>query len=171
MIILLCAFFCLLVGYMTKLDFKVEDVMNTVVITIEAAQTIKQAAKIMKHWAVSSLVVMKKKNLQGIITENDLVSRVMAEGQDPEETSIESVMSQPVIVVKSNQNLESAVKVFLSHRIKKLPVLGGELGKELVGILSLTDVAMICPDLFSTIRLLAEKQPVSVQKNVDFYIC
>jgi CBS domain-containing protein len=164
------AFWLLLVEYMTKLDFKVEDVMNTVVITIEADQTIKQAAKIMKHWSVSSIVVMKKKKLQGIITEKDLVTRVMAEGKDPDQTSIESVMSQPVLVVKSKQNLETAVKVFVSQGIKKLPVLGGELDKELVGILSLTDVAMICPDLFSTIRVLAEKQPVSVQKNVDFYI-
>jgi CBS domain-containing protein len=124
----------------------------------------------MKHWSVSSLVVMKKK-LQGIITEKDLVTRVIAEGQDPDQTSIESVMSQPVIAVKSNQSLESAIKVLVSQGIKKLPVLGGELGKDLVGILSLTDMALIYPDLFSTIRALAEKQPVSVQKNVDSYIC
>lgn len=156
---------------MTKLDFKVEDIINTVVITVETDQTIKQAAKIMKHWSVSSLVVMKKKKLQGIITEKDLVTRVISEGQDPDQTSIESVMSQPVIAVKSNQSLESAIKVLVSQGIKKLPVLGGELGKDLVGILSLTDMALIYPDLFSTIRALAEKQPVSVQKNVDFYIC
>jgi CBS domain-containing protein len=156
---------------MTKLDFKVEDVMNTVVITIDADQTIKQAAMIMKYWAVSSIVVMKKKKLQGIITEKDLVTRVMAEGQDPERTKIRAVMSQPVIAVKSNQNLETAIRVLLSHGIKKLPVLGGKLGKDIVGMLSLTDVAMICPDLFSTIRVLADQQSMTVQKNIDFYVC
>jgi CBS domain-containing protein len=156
---------------MTKLDYKVKDVMNTVVITIEADQTIKQAAKIMKYWAVSCLVVMKKKKLQGIITENDLVSRVIAEGQDPDKTSIESVMSHPVIVIKSNQNLESAVKILSSHKIKKLPVLGGVRGKELVGVLSLTDVAMMYPTIYASMKKLQETQQSPLENNMDFHMC
>jgi CBS domain-containing protein len=153
---------------MTKLDYKVEDVMNTIVITIEADQTIKQAAKIMKHWAVSSLIVMKKKKLQGIITENDLVLRVIAEGQDPEKTSIESVMSHPVIIIKSNQSLEAAVKVLASHKIKKLPVFGGKRGKELVGVLSLTDVAMKYPAIYASMKNLQETQQPPLDNYIDF---
>ena len=67
-----------------KMSYKVEDVMKTSVITIDIDRTARQAAKMMNYKGVSSLVVTKKKKLQGIITEKDLVARIIAKGVDPE---------------------------------------------------------------------------------------
>jgi signal-transduction protein with cAMP-binding, CBS, and nucleotidyltransferase domain len=59
----------------------------------------------------------------------------------------------------------------LMQGIKRLPVLGGELGGDFVGILSLTDVAMLYPALYATMKQLQESQLMPVEKGVDFYIC
>jgi len=77
------------------MSYTIEDVMKTSVITIDAHQSARQAAKMMNYKGVSSLVVTNKK-LQGIVTEKDLVTRIMATGTDPEKIEIREIMSQPV---------------------------------------------------------------------------
>jgi len=153
------------------MSMKVEDVMHSNVVTIDGKYTARQAAKMMDYRGVSSLVVVSKKKLSGIITEKDLCTRVVAKGMNPENVKVEEIMTQPVVIVKPDSLLESAIQVMLLQGIKKLPVLGGEFGEDLVGILSLTDVAMMYPAMYASIKKLQESQPLPVEKNVDFYIC
>lgn len=152
------------------MSLKVEDVMRMVVITIDSSYTARQAAKMMDHRGVSSLVVTSKKKLVGIVTEKDLCTRVVAKGEDPEHVKVKDIMSQPVVVVKPDALLEGAIQVMLVQGIKKLPVLGGELGEDLIGILSLTDVVMLYPALYATMKQLQESQSLILEKDVDFYI-
>jgi len=152
------------------MSLKVEDVMRSSVVTIEGSYTVRQAAKMMDYRGVSSLVVTSKKKLAGIVTEKDLCTRVVAKGEDPGSVKVKDIMSQPVIVVKPDALLESAIQVMLVQGIKKLPVLGGEFGEDLVGILSLTDVVMLYPALYATMKQLQERQPPVLEKGVDFYI-
>ncbi|MCX6655678.1 MAG: CBS domain-containing protein, partial [Candidatus Bathyarchaeota archaeon] len=97
--------------------------------------------------------------------------RVMAKGRDAEKVKVIEIMSQPVIIVRPDMSLENAVQVMLMQGIKKLPVLGGEFGEDLVGILSLTDVAMLYPAIYATMKQLQEIQPLPLEKGIDFYIC
>ena len=152
------------------MSLKVEDVMRASVVTIEGSYTARQAAKMMDSRGVSSLVVLSKKRLTGIVTEKDLCTRVVAKGENPEKVKVLDIMTQPVFVVKADALLESAIQVMLVQGIKKLPVLGGELGEDLVGILSLTDVAMLYPALYATMKQLQESQQTVLEKGVDFYI-
>ncbi len=152
------------------MSLKVEDVMRASVVTIEGSYTARQAAKMMDSRGVSSLVVLSKKRLAGIVTEKDLCTRVVAKGENPEKVKVLDIMTLPVFVVKADALLESAIQVMLVQGIKKLPVLGGELGEDLVGILSLTDVAMLYPALYATMKQLQESQQTVLEKGVDFYI-
>lgn len=152
------------------MSLKVEDVMRPNVVTIEGRYTARQAAKMMEYRGVSSLVVVAKKRLAGIVTEKDLCSRVVAKGENPEKIRVGDIMTQPVVIVRPDSPLESAVQVMLVQGIKKLPVMGGEFGEDLVGMLSLTDIAMLYPALYATMKQLQESQPLKVEKNVDFYI-
>ena len=154
-----------------KLSLKVEDVMHPSVITIDINYNARQAAKIMDYKGVSSLVVLSRKKLAGILTEKDLVTRVVAKGIDPEKAKIRDIMSQPVVIVRPDTSLESAIRVMLMQGVDKLPVLGGEFGEDMVGILSLTDVAMLYPALYATMKQLQESQPLPIEKGVGFYIC
>jgi signal-transduction protein with cAMP-binding, CBS, and nucleotidyltransferase domain len=153
------------------MSMKVEDVMHASVVTIDAKYTARQAAKMMDYRGVSSLIVVSKKKLSGIITEKDLCTRVVAKGMNPELVKVEAIMTQPVVFVRPESPLESAIQVMLMQGIKKLPVLGGEFGEDLVGILSLTDVAMMYPAMYASTKKLQETQQLPLEKDVDFYIC
>jgi len=152
------------------MSVKVEDVMHTNVVTIDGKYTARQAAKMMDYRGVSSLIVTSKKKLSGIITEKDLCTRVIAKGRDPEHVKVEEIMTEPIVTVKPGSLLESAIQVMLIQGIKKLPVLGGELGEDLVGILSLTDIVMLYPAMYASMKTLQESQPLATEKGVDFYI-
>jgi signal-transduction protein with cAMP-binding, CBS, and nucleotidyltransferase domain len=153
------------------MSLKVEDVMCTSVVTIDGEYSARQAAKMRDYRGVSSLVVVSKKKLSGIVTEKDLCTRVVAKGEDPEHVKVVDIMTRPVVIVRPDALLENAIQVMLMQGIKRLPVLGGELGGDFVGILSLTDVAMLYPALYATMKQLQESQLMPVEKGVDFYIC
>ena len=71
---------------------------------------------------------------------------------------IGDVMSQPVMVTNPDTALEEAVRAMLSQIIKKLPVVPDDDAEKLVGMLSLTDVAMTYPGVYSTMRQLQEAE-------------
>jgi predicted transcriptional regulator len=70
----------------------------------------------------------------GIITERDLLKRVVAEARDANKTKVKDVMSSPLVVVEPSMDLEEAVKLMFQMKIKKLPVVDG---KRLVGLVSI----------------------------------
>jgi len=153
------------------MDLRVEDVMVRKVVTVESEFNVKYAARMMSYLGISSLVVLSKGKVVGILTERDVVGRVVAKGLDPEKVFVNDVMSNPVVVVKPNIPLENAVKVMLMRSIKKLPVLGGANGEELVGMLSLTDVTKLHPTIYANMKALEQMGPFPVKEKVDFYIC
>ena len=150
------------------MNITVEDAMRNTVITVTPNFSAKQAAKLMDLRGVSSLVVIREGMLKGILTEKDLVTRIVARGYNPSKIRVENIMSQPVITIKVNSSLEDAVRVMLINGIKKLPVLNTE--NKLIGILSLTDVAMIYPALYSTMKQLLDIQQETQSKAMQAYI-
>ena len=150
------------------MNITVEDAMRNTVIAVTPYFSAKQAAKLMDLRGVSSLVVIREGMLKGILTEKDLVTGIVARGYNPSKIRVENIMSQPVITIKANSSLEDAVRVMLINGIKKLPVLNTE--NKLIGILSLTDVAMIYPALYSTMKQLLDIQQETQLKATQAYI-
>jgi len=137
----------------------VRDVMTPQVVTIEPTQNVKNAARRMTMFGISSLLVLSKEGLKGILTEKDIISRVVCMGLDPQKVRVKEIMSEPVIVVGPEEPLERAVELMLTQRIKKLPVLEQEEGNyRLVGILSLIDVAEIQPDLLNSLKEMIQQE-------------
>ncbi|GAG50445.1 unnamed protein product, partial [marine sediment metagenome] len=86
---------------------------------------------------ISGLVVLSKGDLVGILTERDILTRVVASGQDPEEVTVREIMTEPVIFVNPIMPVEEAVRIMLQEKIKKLPVVTREEERQrLVGIVS-----------------------------------
>lgn len=149
--------------------FTVRDVMTPQVITIEPTQNVKNAARRMTMFGISSLLVLSKEGLKGILTEKDIISRVVCMGLDPQKVRVKEIMSEPVIVVGPEEPLESAVELMLTQRIKKLPVLEQEEGNyRLVGILSLIDVAEIQPDLLNSLKEMIQQE--LPEEEAKFYV-
>ena len=145
------------------------------VITIDSNQTVKVAAKLMSDKEIGSLVVLEEKKVRGIVTEKDLIRRVLSENLDSEKTLVKDVMSTPPVIVKPSFPLKEAVELMFQHKIKKLIVVEGE-GEnlELKGIITLTDIASIEPALLTLLVSLyeenKEKPPRRIKKVIDYYV-
>ncbi|KON31468.1 hypothetical protein AC482_00655 [miscellaneous Crenarchaeota group-15 archaeon DG-45] len=149
----------------------VQDVMVRDVITIESDYTVKYAARVMNYFGIGSLVVMSESRVVGILTERDVLTRVVAKGSSSEKVLVRDIMSQPLIVVGPTMPLEDAVKVMLRQRIKKLPVVSKEKeGSRLIGMLSLTDVARLQPQMIETLKEMLPPGAPASDEQINFYV-
>ncbi|MEM3578723.1 MAG: CBS domain-containing protein [Candidatus Bathyarchaeia archaeon] len=153
----------------SRISLKVEDVMVREVITIDENATVKEAAEVMNKFEIGCLIAVRKGKAVGIITERDLLKRVVAEAKDVNKTKVKDVMSSPLVVVEPNLELEEAVKLMFQMKIKKLPIVEG---KRLVGLVSLTDIARFQPQMIKILKQLATRHtaPKSMKKVIDYYI-
>jgi CBS domain-containing protein len=139
------------------------------VVTLDAKQNVKNAARIMTKFGISGVIVQNKKDIVGILTERDILTRVVASGQNPEDIVVKDIMTEPVIVVSPLMPLEKAVSIMFQEKIKKLPVVDkNEDQAQLVGILSLTDIARLHPQLLEGIRALSQMN--ELETEADFYV-
>jgi signal-transduction protein with cAMP-binding, CBS, and nucleotidyltransferase domain len=147
----------------------VNDVMTERVITIDINESVKNAARSMEKFGISSLLAFSDDDLKGILTERDIITRVVCAGLDPSKVQVCDVMSEPVIAVEPETPLEDAVKLMLVQQIKKLPVLkqNGE-HYEVMGILSLVDIVRLHPELVSTMKAMVEVS--MVRPEAGFYV-
>ena len=152
------------------MSLSVQDVMVRQVLTIDATQNAKNAARLMSKFGVSSLIVASDDDIVGILTERDILVRVVSSGQDPEKVIIGEIMSEPIIVVKPETPLDEAIKIMFRERIKKLPVMCREEERmKLVGIISITDVARLQPRLIEDMKTLIDHAGMD-PTEIDFYI-
>lgn len=133
-------------------SLKVEDVMIRDVVTIDANSTVREAANVMSKMGIGCLIVIRRNKAVGILTERDVLKRVVAEVKDAEKTLVNDVMSSPLITVKPHVDLEEAVRLMFSMNIKRLPVVDGE---RLLGIVSLTDIARCHPHIMKLLKQYA----------------
>jgi len=115
----------------------VKDFMTTNVITIDAQGTVLYAAKLMHQQDVGDLVVMEGKVAKGIVTERDLVRRIMANKKSVD-TKVSEVMSAPLITIDEEASLREAARKMVKHKIRRLPVMKKDM---LVGIIATSDFA------------------------------
>lgn len=138
------------------------------VITVDSNSTVKQAADIMNKFEIGCLIATKDGKAIGILTERDLLKRIVSEAKSPRRTKVAAVMSKPIIVVEPNMDLEEATRLMFKMRIKKLPVV--EHG-QLKGLVTLTDLARFQPQIIRILKKLSKKvAPKRMQKVVDYYV-
>ena len=156
----------------------VGDIMVKKVFTVDADESIRHAADLMSRHGIGCLVVTENKaegNIAGILTESDILGRVVAVGAIPGETRVRVVMSRPLVVASPELPLEDAVRLMFLHKVKKLPIMDNESGSErLVGLVTLTDIAGVQPALIATLKELYEEKgeapPQSIKKVMRYYI-
>jgi len=153
----------------SETSLRVADVMVKEVITIDARLTVKEAADIMNKFEIGCVIAVRKGKAMGILTERDLLKRVIAEGRDASKIKVKDVMTSPLVVTESDMDLGEAVRLMFKMKIKKLPVVDG---KKLVGLVSLTDIARFQPQMITILKQLAARQatPKSMQKVIDRYV-
>lgn len=131
-----------------KSGYKVADAMTIKPIVVGQELTIEEAAKKMQIQKIGSLLVCENNNLLGIITEKDLVDKVLAKSLDPKRVRVKEIMTKDVKTISPGMDLLTAIKTMAKANVKRLPVVNE---KTLVGFLTFKDVLAIQPELFEII--------------------
>lgn len=148
------------------MSLRLVDVMVQDVITVEDEATIKKAAELMNQHEIGCLIVVKKGKPAGIVTERDMLKRILLEARDPEKVKVNEIMSKPLIVGKPEMEIEDAVKLMFRRNIKKLPVASK---KNLVGLVTLTDLVRSEQIIRMLKNLPSEETPKRMKKVVDYF--
>jgi CBS domain-containing protein len=121
-------------------NFSAKDIMKNQVVTVDAAMSVMDTAKIMDDAGIGCVVVIENNIAIGIVTERDFVKRVVSRGI-PLTTTIKKIMSSPLIVVNPDENIWEVAELMKQRRIHKVPVVHQNL---LVGMVTATDLTRIC---------------------------
>ena len=124
----------------------VRDFMSTNVKTIRTDATVKEAVSKMNKFRIGSIIVMEGKRPVGIITERDILERIVEPCIEPTAIRAKEIMSSPIISTSPDVNIEDAARLMAAKKIKKLAVT--EKG-ELVGIVTSMDLMRASPKLIS----------------------
>ncbi|MCI3150735.1 CBS domain-containing protein [Streptomyces sp. GB4-14] len=117
----------------------VRDIMTAAPVTVGPQTSVAQAARLMRDHDLGVVLVTDDGRLRGLVTDRDLVVRSVAEGLDPEETTVVRACSEDLVTVRPDDELDVAVRLMREHAVRRVPVVDGE---HPVGVLSLGDVAL-----------------------------
>ncbi|BAY17358.1 CBS domain-containing protein [Nostoc sp. HK-01] len=117
---------------------KAEDIMTKDVITIRGSATVAEAVRLMKDKNLRALVVDRRydNDAYGMVSETDIVYKVIAYGKDPKLVRVYEIMSKPCIVVNPELSVEYVARLFANTGIRRAPVIQSKL----LGIISITDI-------------------------------
>ena len=124
----------------------VKGSMSKTVTTVELNTNAKDCAKVMAKKGVSCAVITQRGKAIGIVTERDLVSKVLAESIDARNVLVRDIMSTPLITVAPDTSLTGAAELMARYRVRRLVVVGED--GSLAGVVTTGDIA----------RTLAEQQ-------------
>lgn len=135
----------------------VRDVMTTAVKTARPDSSILEVVKKMNKFDIGSIVIVQGDRPVGIITERDVLRKIVEPCLDPMAVSVKEVMSTPLITVDEAVGVEEAARLMARRRVKRLPVI--QEGR-LVGIVTTTDLVRGVPSLMNALEeLVPTRQP------------
>ena len=118
----------------------VRDIMTPCPHTIQSIESVMNAAQLMRKSDIGDVIVVEDEQLFGILTDRDIVVRVLAEGRDPETTPVGDICSRELTTVRPTDSVGDVVRVMREKAIRRLPVV--EESGEVIGIVSIGDVAV-----------------------------
>ncbi len=114
-------------------------------ITIDRDVNVRDAAKIMRDKGIGSIFVTRDGKIIGILTDTDLVRRLVATGLDSIQTTVEQIMSAPILTIEENKTLLDANDLMAKEHIRHLGVSNAD--GQLVGIISVRDLVVFLTNL------------------------
>ena len=118
---------------------RIREIMTSNPSSIEPSSPIAEAARIMKQEDAGVVPVTENGRLSGMVTDRDIAIRVVAEGKDPQSTTVREVASTDLVTVDPEQDLDEALRLMARHKVRRLPVV--EEDGRLVGVLAQADIA------------------------------
>jgi CBS domain-containing protein len=117
----------------------ISQIMTPDPVTCDAEDPVVEAARAMKQHAMGDVIVLEGGRLGGLVTDRDLVVRVMAEGRDPASTPLRAVCSNHVKTLSPSDDVARAVELVSQQAVRRIPIVDGD---AVVGVVSLGDLAI-----------------------------
>jgi CBS domain-containing protein len=130
----------------------ISEVMTESVVTADCSATLREVGELMRDRNVGSVVICETGYPSGLITDRDLALDVAADGVSVED-QVRDYATRPLVTCESAMDIEEAAALMVQHRVRRLPVMNGE---ELVGIVTLDDLAVRAGDLQLAQQMTAE---------------
>ena len=127
---------------------KVIDAMTKKPVTVSPDSSIHETALKMKKEHLGSVLVEEKGKLIGILSEQDLVYKIIAQNKNPKKTPVRDIMIKDVISINPDKDITDAMLKMSKLNVRRLPVIEDD---KLVGVLTLKDILKVEPQLFELI--------------------
>ncbi|MBW2983945.1 CBS domain-containing protein [Candidatus Woesearchaeota archaeon] len=116
---------------------KIREIMTSIKKT-SADTTVSDAAKLMDAKIIGGLLIEEEGKVIGIVTERDVLRKIVAKGRDPTTTLVKDIMSTPLITIDPEKSLEEANEIMAQKNIRRLPV---ESNGSIVGMITIRDIS------------------------------
>lgn len=156
-----------------KTGIKVLDAMTNRPVIASSDNTVTDCAKMMNKFQVGSLLIKDNKEIVGILTEKDFVTKIVAKGVNPDDTLARDVMEKQLITITPEKDIYDAMILMKDSDIRRLPVKEKD---KIIGFLTMKDILKIEPQLFD---LMIEKidireantKPINVDVSYEEGMC
>jgi len=128
----------------------VKDIMVRKLVTVDCNESVTYACNKYRDYKVGCLIVTDKNHIVGMVTERDFIERTICNEKDPKTTKVKEIMSSDVITIDPYDEIDTAIEKLKEYKIKKLPVVDGD---ELVGIVTITDIAHTRPTISKFLKV------------------
>ncbi|MBU6534405.1 CBS domain-containing protein [Streptomyces sp. NPDC057245] len=119
---------------------RIRDVMSPAAVAVEPMTTVTRAARLMREENVGDVLVTYDRDLFGVLTDRDIVLRGIADGRDPDATTVGAVCTPPpVVTLDPDDSTDRAAELMRQHAVRRIPVV--EHGGVPVGVVTLGDLA------------------------------
>ena len=137
---------------------KNSDIMTKDLVYSLPSDMVSDVAQLMKDEDIGPVLIVDDSNdgkrLVGIVTDRDLAIKVVGEGRDPNSTRVEDVMTDSLVTVRADDDVQNAVRAMAQNQLRRIPVVNDS--GQLVGIISQADVATRLNEPQSTAEVVKE---------------
>ncbi len=152
------------------MDTLVRDIMSSPVLTIDVKKTALEASKLMRKHRKGFLVVTDRNKPVGVLSDSDLIDKVVCKNIKSDKVKLENLMREPIIAVDPEDDVLAASRKMKENNIHRLPVVSNG---RVVGIVSLTDIARTSPEMLDLLeyRLKMKSRPFEIKEKITLGIC
>lgn len=109
---------------------------------IDATATVADAARKLADINTGVLPICDNAKLKGVVTDRDIVVKVLAQGKSPADTKVIDLIQGEAVTIGADDDVDLAIRTMKDHKVRRLPVIDGT---ELVGMVSQADIARSLP--------------------------
>lgn len=118
---------------------KVREVMTSEPIALQSDVSIQEAAQQMRDCGIGDVLVLDGKQIRGMLTDRDITVRAVADGQNPETTTVGEICSEDLVFVGPDDEADRVVEMMRLRAVRRVPVIDGV---RAIGVVSIGDMAM-----------------------------